>query len=163
MEKRLIFEENADPVISELIKKYHLEETAQQETEKTYQGIMTKESVIIRFALDVVLNKNFEGGPVMFLSKNLDIKKEQAENLFSDIKSKLTSLAVEVEVEENIEQGDQLVLQKQIAQENKKDLLPPIKKIVQEKRDISSLRGIKKETEKTNFFRKDDSYREPIE
>lgn len=108
MEKRIIFQENAKSAISEILKKYKLEETASQAFEAMSRGEEPKQSLLQHSAIDLLQNKISQDNLILLFEQTLKISKDNAKNLVKDVKEKLTPLVTEIDVIEDTPQEEKL-------------------------------------------------------
>lgn len=96
----VVFSEDTAPVISEILRKYDLEETDDETFEKLEKGIPLRGEVILNITEEITLGTTSTQELTSSLQKNLNIPKEIAEKLTEDIKRKLIALAQKVPKED---------------------------------------------------------------
>lgn len=168
--QRVIFQIDTGPVVvvSNILKKYDLEESSEEACKKIKEGKKPRVNIIIQAASDLVLNKISETGFISTLEKQLEITRQIAEKIISDVKEKLLSTAKKITVGElKTSEGEAIIvtsikppigLEKTIEEVSEPVLKTPprVKKPL-----ISEISEKTKEAKKPS--KKADVYRESIE
>lgn len=171
--QRVVFPlEETDPVISEILKKYNLEETVEEVFKKRK---ISNRAVLIQSTRKFVSDKLPDKELSSLLQKGLNITKESAEKMTQDIKIKIIPLAKKVTITENAPgETNETPSKPLVSLLDSSAMLKPEEPIIFEEPSISKRPLVKKpmfpdeefsakikEVKKTPG--KTDTYREPIE
>lgn len=132
--ERIIFTPKGNPVtiVSNILKKYNLEESLKKLLERRKRGEDSKRVIIIQKAKDLFLNEISEEDFLSFLKEELQTTEEQAKKIREDIKKDLIRFAKKITVTEKTKESEEKPsfissLKPSIAiglEENKKDSNP---------------------------------------
>lgn len=168
--QRVIFQIETGPVVvvSNILKKYNLEESSEEACKKINEGKKPRTNIIIRAASDLVLNKISETGFISTLEKQLEITKQTAEKIINDVKEKLLSTAKIVTVGEIKTLEEETIIATPIKppiglEKTEEEALEPVLKTPSRAKKplISEISEKTKKAKKPS--QKPDTYREPIE
>ncbi len=98
--QKIIFSENTSPIISELLKKYQLQETPEELFKKLTKGGIPKGGIILDIVIETAEGKILKKDLTSALQKRLEISEEKAKKLAEDIEEKLLVLVKKVPKEE---------------------------------------------------------------
>jgi len=171
--QRIVFPlEETDPVISEILKKYNLEETVEEVFKKRK---ISNKAVLIQFTKKFVSDKLPDKELSSLLQKGLNVAKESAERMTQDIKIRLIPLAKKVTIIENTPgETEETTSKPLVSLLDSSAMLKPEEPIIFEEPSISKRPLIKKPMFPNEEFStkikeikktpgKADTYREPIE
>ena len=154
------------PVISEISKKYRLEETKEANIKRLEQGKLPKETFLVKISKDYYQKKITENDFVILISKNLEVSEEISKNILTDVKEKLIPVIEKIQkyLDDNTEEKKEAILIQTPPLEsfdNKEEILPSPKKQTRAKKNIVALKEEAPPQIKQSSG--PDSYREPIE
>ncbi len=98
--QKIIFLENTSPIISELLKKYQLQETSGELSKKLTGGEIPRGGIILDIVIEVAQGKILKKDLSSALQKRLEISEEKTKKLAEDVEKKLLVLAKKVPKEE---------------------------------------------------------------
>lgn len=178
LNQRVIFPEEVQLVISEVLGKYNLTETPAEAFEKLKQKKSPRRTIIIRAAKDFFIDSKVLGKDLAsLLQKDLNISKEVVQKLIKDIVEKIVPLAKKIAIKEEPAETTSLKTGKLLPKQP--IILPPMPSLKTEKAVISDKNKkpltetedvsipqknlIKRNGEIKKSNNKEDIYREPIE
>jgi len=94
--QKIIFLENTSPIISELLKKYQLQETPKELSKKLTKREIPRGGIILDIAIEVAQGKILKKDLTSALQKRLEISEEKTKKIAEDIEEKLLVLVKKV-------------------------------------------------------------------
>jgi hypothetical protein len=182
--KIVVFSQSTAPIISEIIQKYNLKETPDQMKEAGKRGRLFRGGIVLNIVENIVLNKLSKNNLVEILKREMPTSDDIATKMAVDINNKLLSIATIMSEEEfnkakknSIgslvipEKGNNTTVKparliNEITPNPPKEIISPKptpKKEVMKPKKVQEIRPQPKIQETKKSFRKNDTYREPIE
>lgn len=92
-ENIVVFSQNTDPIISEIINKYNLKETIDESKEKLKKGQLFNGGIILKVTENIILHSELKKDLPLIIKNELGVNDEIAKKLAEEIEKELAPLA----------------------------------------------------------------------